>query len=275
MTLTPYRYKIIGGMAVVFLVVLSANSILTKRQEAALAQMTDFERGLYYFNQDGDPLGPYDLKAARAAFSKDIARGAEAEQLSWYHLGRIDFLEGNISDAIYKFEKQKELYADELLPNVHYMLGLTYGLQARGSDQSEDWEKALASFVSYLQFFPDSPWARTDIAWLYFSQGRFEEMKPILEEGLSLHPEHPWLNNMYGLALLNTGEPEEALVAFERAQVQASELTATEWGSAYPGNDARSWESGLASFRSSISKNIELTQRAINGNSQSAEDLYE
>lgn len=223
------------------------------------AQMSAFERGEYYFNADDDPSGPYDLGKARQAYSEAVQASSTENVLAWYQLGRIDFIEGRFDSALYKFEKQKEYFGDTL-PNVYYMIGLTYGFKARRTDDPDDWQKGIDAFSHYIIYEPDSPWPRVDLSWIYFSQGRFEEMIPILEEGLVYSPQNPWLLNMYGLALLNTGKSGEALEAFESADVHAASITEEKWGKSYPGNNPSDWGAGLASFRDVIKKNIELAR---------------
>lgn len=224
-----------------------------------LAQMSAFERGQYYFNADEDPSGPYDLEKARQAYSEAIMASSTENVLAWYQLGRIDFIEGKFDSALAKFAKQQKYFGDTV-PNVYYMIGLTYGFKARLTDDPEDWQKGIEAFERYITFEPVVPWPRVDLSWIYFSQGRFEEMIPILEEGLNYSPENPWLLNMYGLALLNTGKNEEALSTFRLADTYVSAVTEERWGKSYPGNNPSDWGAGLASFKDVIKKNIELAK---------------
>ena len=90
-----------------------------------------FLQGEYYFNSFNVQNGEYDLKLARQYYTKAIEEGSD-NPLVWYQLGRIDFLEGNYSAALYKFDKQINLHGD-IKPNVYYMRGLTYGYKARKS----------------------------------------------------------------------------------------------------------------------------------------------
>ena len=221
-----------------------------------------FELGQYYFNHDEDPAGPYDLEQARRYYNLIVDENPRANNIVWYQLGRIDFLEGEFDAAIVKFNRQVELFGSSV-PNVHYMLGLTYGYRASREDREEDWLKAETEFDMYLSFDRTSPFARTDLAWIYFSQGKYKEMLPVVEEGLEYHQENPWLLNMYGLALLNTGDAAEAYEQFKSASELADQLTEREWGLSYPGNDPSSWSVGLDSFRDLIEKNKELAAEAI------------
>ncbi len=218
-----------------------------------------YQVGQYYFNHDGDPALPYDRELARKYFLKAAELDAKVDPALWYQLGRLAFLDGDMTGALQLFDKQIELFGEEV-PSVLYMQGLTYGYLARRTSDPSDWRKAELAFINYLPYAPHAPWTRVDLAWIYFSQGKFVEMIPVLEEGLKTHAHNPWLLNMYGLALLNTGESERALEQFLAAQAQAAELTELDWGQNYPGNHPGDWGSGLNEFRSIIGKNIELAK---------------
>jgi tetratricopeptide (TPR) repeat protein len=139
------------------------------------------------------------------------------------------------------------------------MIGLTYGYKARISGLPEDWKAGEDAFIKFIEFSPQAPWSRVDLSWIYFSQGKYAQMLPVLEEGLQYRPENPWLLNMYGLALFNTGDTKKAQEQFYKAKEQAALLTIDDWGKAYPGNNPEAWAQGLAEFRTIIEKNIALT----------------
>ena len=237
-------------------------SLPQQRFELEPEELSYFELGQYYFNQGDSPDGAYDLIKARDNFQKAIAEDPDGNSVVWHQLGRINFLEGRFDDAIYSFKKQLQYFGDEV-PNVYYMLGLTYGFMARGSQDEELWRLAAENFLKYLEYDPQSPWAKVDLAWVYFAQDRYEEMLPLLETGLFDHPDNPWLLNMYGLALMNTGENKIAHEQFTRALEQAEALTAEDWGLSYPGNDPKLWPVGLAEFRKAIAKNKDLTANKL------------
>lgn len=222
-----------------------------------------FVLGEYYFNHGPHADGTYDLKLARHYYEEALKDNPLGKNWAWYQLGRIDFLEGKFDAAIYKFNKQVEYFEDQQ-PSVYYMLGLTYGYRARREGREDDWSRAGDYFLLYLEYDHDSPWARVDMAWTYFAQGRFEEMKPILEAGLVTHGNNPWLLNMYGLALLNTGNKVAAEANFSTALVEADKLTPEDWGRSYPGNDPSAWSDGLKEFRAAIKANLELTGQQVN-----------
>lgn len=228
-------------------------------------ELSDFELGQHYFNVGDKVDGEYDLKKAANYYEKAVSASSTANLLAWYQLGRIEFIQGHFDEAIEKFNAQTTYFGDEL-PNVYYMLGLTYGYKAQQTNDQSDWQKSEAAFKKFLEYSPDSPWAIVDLSWVYFSQGKITEMKPLLEHGLISHPNHPWLHNMYGLALLNSGEGEQAKVQFQTALTNAESLTEEEWGRAYSGNSPADWGKGLDSFIAAIKKNLALTE--VPGNAQ-------
>lgn len=229
---------------------------------ARLAKMSDFEKAEYYFNHDDDPAGPYDLALARTYYEATIRASSTAYPEAWYQLGRIDFIEGKFNAALYKFDKVVTLFPDSGI-EPHYMIGLTYGYKARKTGSEEDWEKAADAFLTFIAVAPEAPWPRVDLAWVYFAQGKYEEMKPVLADGLVLRPNNPWLHNMYGLALLNTGEYELAYEHFGFAKALAAELTTEDWGKSYPGNNPADWATGLEEFKAAIEKNLALAEQSM------------
>jgi tetratricopeptide (TPR) repeat protein len=225
---------------------------------ASLWGKGDFAVGQYFFNHDDNPGGAYDLAKAQFFYERAITQNPQGNNLLWYQSGRVDFINGNFDTALLKFEKQREYFGDTV-PNVYYMTGLTYAYRARVTDSKEDWRKAEEDFQKAVSFFPGTPWPYVDLAWVYFSQGKFEQMLPLLEKGLSYESNNPWLLNMYGLALLNTGEQKLAHEYFLFAEEMAEKVTVEEWGRSYPGNNPALWAEGLEEFRSLIKKNIEIT----------------
>ena len=233
----------------------------TIEQEEVMGDMPNtndpFVLAEYYFNADENPNGPYDLKKARFYYEQAIMASSTANESAWHQLGRIDFIEGQFDSAIHKFNTQLELFGDAV-PNVYYMIGLTYGYKARESNDPADWYEGEKAFQTFIGYALPAPWPRVDLAWLYFAQGKYEEMKPVLEDGLMYEPQNPWLHNMYGLALLNTDRKDEARTHFELALEYANALALEEWGRAYPGNDPDVWGIGLDSFKDAIKQNLRL-----------------
>lgn len=231
--------------------------------EQEIARETDPETlyllGDYYFTVKE----VYNIDCARLAFTKALKQGGPFSAWLLHQSGRIDFLQSRYGDAIYKFEQEINLFGEEI-PNVYYMLGLTYAFMAMDHGKPEAWIESEKQFKKYLEFDPSSPWAHTDLSWVLYSQEKFSEMEEVTTEGLSSHKFHPWLLNMHGLALMNQGEYLEALSFFEKAEDEAFSLTPEQWGIAYPGNDPRLYEVGLEEFRSAITTNIEIVLEHIN-----------
>ncbi len=254
----PHTFPILAAVGATVLT--AALLYLYQLPVESSAKTTDpFLVGEYYFNTQNDAHGAYDLERARAAYTQALADDPAGNPLTWYQLGRIDFLQGRYISALYKFNKQVEYFGDEI-PNVYYMFGLTFAYKAQQSGDPAEWLYAEDSFKKYLEFDSQSPWAYVDLSWVYFSQGKYEEMTPLLEEALLQNPNHPWLLNMYGLALLNTDNKEKAKETFDKAQREAAKLTRDEWGRAYPGNNPAEWQKGLDSFRSAIKQNASLAR---------------
>jgi len=229
------------------------------REEMAILETSEdaVARAQSYFNGENG----YDVVCARAGFERALEIDPKGSMVAWHQLGRLDFLQGSFTAALMKFDTQISYFGDEV-PSVHYMKGLTYGFRARYTGSADDWVRAEEGFRAYLALDPSSPWARTDLAWVLFSEGKFQEMKVPLEEGLLENPNHPWLLNMYGLALLNTDDREGALLYFKAAQHFANGLTLEDWGNAYPGNDPTMWGQGLKNMKDAIEKNLTLASGA-------------
>ncbi len=226
---------------------------------AELWGVDNFTLGQYYFNHDDDSAGPYDLKKAQFFYERAIAENSAANNILWYQSGRVDFINGDFDKALSKFQQQRTYFGDDI-PNVYYMTGLTYAYRARQTGSTENWKQAEIDFKKAVDFFYEAPWPYVDLAWVYFSQGKFDDMKSVLEKGLSYESNNPWLLNMYGLALLNTGDRELAHEYFLFAQEQAEKLTVEDWGNSYPGNDPNVWGAGLAEFKTLINKNVLLSK---------------
>lgn len=246
---------IIAFGTVVAVGVHTVRTYIETERVAALFEHDPYRIGNHYF--DAGVGGEYDLAKARHYYEQAIDASSTANERVWYQLGRIDFLEGNFDAAVDRFQTQIELF-DDTEPRAYYMLGLTHAYNALWHEVPGEWERAEAAFRTYLEHDAYNPWARVDLAWIYFSQGEYTEMLPLLETGLEYHPENAWLHNMYGLALLNTGSVDAARQHFERARKLAAALTPQQWGVVYPGNDPDSWSAGLASFQDAIEKNLEL-----------------
>lgn len=167
------------------------------------------------------------------------------------------FVQGHLDHALFAFGEQQRYFQDEI-PNVHYMTGLTYLFIARQSSNEHDWQQAARGFTTFLFFYPDNIWARVDLATVYFGQGQFEEMLPVLRPAIQSDPDNPWVLNMLGLALLRQGDRNGARERFAAALMHAEALTPTDWGRVNPGNDPAERDEGLRAFIDTIQHNLEL-----------------
>jgi len=220
----------------------------------------NYALGEYYFIQNTDSADRYDLQKAKYYFLEAIKENPTQHNKAFYNVGRIDLVKSRFVSAIYHFEKQQEYFGDDI-PNVYYMLGLTYGFFALETDSQQHWQLAEENFIRFMEYSPESAWPRVDLAWVYFSQGKYEAMLPILEKGLEHNPEQAWLLNTYGLALLNTGDKEAARQAFLRAQQAYKKLTVGDWQQAYVENDPQSWNRNFELFGDIIESNLFLASQ--------------
>lgn len=168
-----------------------------------------------------------------------------------YQLSRTYFIQGKLDEAI--AEAKQELAAYPENKRTHYILGLAYGYANRE-------EEAIENFQRFIEWKPDTWAARNDKAWLEFRIGRIDEALKTITPVRHLH-ENPWVQNTYGVLLMNKGLYEEAKAALHRAEYLSENMTPVSWGIAYPGNDPRVYEMGLSAMRSSIKTNLSLLQQ--------------
>ena len=81
------------------------------------------------------------------------------------------------------------------------------------------------------------------------------------KQGLKWNPGNPWLLTTYGTALLNLGKKNEARDILSQALEKAENLTAEEWGRAYPGNNPKIYGEGLEAMKATIRTNLELAHK--------------
>jgi len=229
--------------------------LLTHADDAALSSNI----GDYYFNSGGESEDMYDLGKARSYYGIAATLNPTLPH-PWYQLGRIDFLNSSHELAIIKFNTNIELYngvENQDVMRTHYMRGLTYGYMKK-------FEEAEADFKKILEWHEDKPpiseeWALyVDLSWIYFQQGKYKDMEVLTKEGLSRYPDNPWVLNLRGLSLLNLDRESEARPILEQALKEAQKLVKEDWTRAYPGNDPRIADQGLASMITALEYNISL-----------------
>lgn len=224
---------------------------------AELDSMSSFELAEYYFKPE-----VYDIEKARYYYEQSIEEDPQGSVLHWYQLSRINFIQGDLGKAIFALEKQEEYFGDQI-PNVHYMKGLVHGFRAERHGQERDWQQAEESFQTFLEFKPNSPWARIDLAWVYFAQDKFSKMFTVLDPVKNTERENPWWLNMYGLAYLHTGEPDKAWYLFREAEKYVNNLTVEDWARVYPENNPADWPQGLQEFQTAVRDNVAIAAARV------------
>lgn len=198
--------------------------------------------------------GTYDLRLAEKLLKEALANDPRAP-LANYFLARIAFLERRTYDALRYTEKEQEISTD--FWRLHYLRGLVYGY-------SGQYPKAEREFRTYLDHYQDGWAGYVDLSWIYFRQGKYQEMKELLEPVVR-RKKNAWLMNAYGVALLNTGEAEGARKALLEAEEFVARMTPELWGEAYNGNDPRVYATGLASMRQVIETNLDIANSQLSG----------
>jgi tetratricopeptide (TPR) repeat protein len=254
-------WSAIAGMSIVTVLLCSylfmQKSSVADSSDVFTEDTSDFEKAEHYFSAEY-----YDLEKARQYYTASIRANPTANVLQWYQLARIDFIQGDFESALHNLDKQYE-YFGEQVPNINYTYGLVYGFRGDLLNREQDFRLAEKHFLKFLEYMPDSPWARVDLSWIYFSLREFSNMIAILQPIYDDQQNNPWVLNMYGLALLNTGQTQEAVDHLTRANELVAEVEAQEWGEVYPGNSPTDWEIGVAEFRKAVQMNLELAKKRL------------
>ena len=203
-----------------------------------------YRAGNFYLGENA-----HDLQKAEGLYKKALELGYPEPAYLYFGLSRAYFFEGRYNKAIEAINETLRL--DPSIKNSYYMRGLIYGYK-------NSLPVAERDFAKFLELKPESWAGANDLAWIYFRQGRYEDVLRVAEKALSYNPENTWLQNSLGVALLNLERKEEARIAFEKALAGFQAMTPEEWGRAYPGNDARYHAQGLASTIRSVEKNLAL-----------------
>ncbi len=195
----------------------------------------------------------YNTKIAEAFYTK--ATNLEtAPRWSNYQLSRVNFINGKQRDAVKYADKELELYPESCRTN--YVRGLAYAYD-------DKLDEAIQNFKAFNICFPDSWAGHNDLAWFYFRRGDYENAKKTLEQVINKYPTNPWIQNSYGVALMNSGDFARAVYAFRAAEKVAYAMTEEDWGKSYPGNDEDIYGEGLEAMRKTIKGNMSLLESKI------------
>lgn len=202
--------------------------------------------GEYYFNH-----GSYDIAKAGTYYALAVSLEPQYKE-AHYQYGRVLFINGRFVSALEEIKTVISL--DPEFEKAYYMYGLINGY----AGNMKQAEYGFSEFIKRN----DTNWAGyNDLAWIYFKQGDYEKTSVTAKKGLEYSPANPWLNNIYGTALLNLNRKDEAKVAFELALKQSETLTPENWGRSYPGNDPAIYATGLKETRSVIRHNLALLEK--------------
>ena len=192
----------------------------------------------------------YNLDKAEFYFRKADALNPNATGILYY-LGRIEFIRGDLNTSIFYMDRAIKIDAD--FEQAYYMRGLAEGYAGY-------FPQAIRDFQTYTSMAPDQWAGWNDLSFVYFKAGKFKEAEDTARAGLEIFPDNPWLNNALGVALLNQQKFQDAEAYLQAALARFEQLTLTEWGSAYPGNNPISYESGLLEAVESVKVNLTLLE---------------
>ncbi len=203
-----------------------------------------FEIGNYYFGHGKT----YDVQKAKKAFAAALRLRPDFPE-AHYQLGRIHFIEGKFIMALAEIRETLRFAPD--FKKSYYMYGLINGYAG-------DLDEAVYGFNEFIKR-DDFNWAGyNDLAWIYFKKGDYQKTKETAKAGLQYAARNPWLNTVYGTALLNLGEIEKAREVLQIALEESEKMSEKDWGKAYPGNNPTIYKQGLEEMRSAIRHNLDL-----------------
>jgi tetratricopeptide (TPR) repeat protein len=195
----------------------------------------------------------YSLTDARIAYARVLAIDPTYPGAN-YQIGRTYFLVGDHALALMYLSEEERLRPT--FGKVHYMKGLVYGYMKK-------FDEAGREFRAFIEFDSFNWAGYNDLAWVYFSQGYYEDAEATAREGLAQAAGNPWLNNAIGVSLLAQGRGPEAVHYFNDARTGFQNMTAAEWGGAYPGNSPDEHERGLAASLGAVERNIERAESSL------------
>lgn len=174
--------------------------------------------------------------------------------LAHHQLARIAFLKGDYETALRHINTEMVLPGGPKNPSSWYVRGLIKGFAG-------DYVGAIHDYKTYLRYDPKNWAAINDYAWVLLKNGDADTALLALDEGLSYHPENPWLRSNRAVALAELGFLEAAQEDGMRARELADTLGVEDWNRAYPGNDPIAGIAGLEHFKSAIERNVFVGSR--------------
>ncbi len=192
---------------------------------------------------------PYSLGVADTFFQTAILINPKVPD-AWHQRARISFLQGDFDTALMQINTQLDLHGDSFMPS-YYIRGLIAGYDKKYLMAEKD-------FSRFLEWSPYNWAAANDLAWIYFAQGKFKEAADVTAKTLLTSPDNPWVLMSHAMSVYNLGDSKTALKELLHAKEEVEKLTHAQWSRAYPGNDPAIAPEGLAEFKETVEKNIEL-----------------
>jgi tetratricopeptide (TPR) repeat protein len=192
---------------------------------------------------------PYNLTVADGFYTAALALDSKVPD-AWHQRARIAFLNGNFNVARERINTQLALHGDSLMAS-YYIRGLIEGY-------SRNFPAAEKDFIHFLTWDPHNWAARNDLAWAYFSEGKFQDAAQITFDSLAENPGNPWILVSHAMTVYNLGYPKVAEGLLIQAQSAVEKLTEADWSHAYPGNNPNIAAQGLREFKQTIANNLAL-----------------
>lgn len=183
---------------------------------------------------------------------------------TFFLLGRIYFVEGELQESINNYIKAIEL--EPKYKESYYGRGLSYGFSG-----NKYLIQAQNDFEKYIELEEEEfrksgrraygAWAGyNDLAWIHFLKGDFAAQEKTAREGLEISAYNPWLQNILGVALLAQKKCVEAKPHLESAKKLLDNTSVEKFGEAYSGDDQTFWKLGLEKMKKVIGENLEICQ---------------
>jgi predicted Zn-dependent protease len=205
----------------------------------------EFSYGERHFS--AEQPAAYDIDRAERFFDEAALRDPKLPYV-YHELARIAFLKGNFGEALGFIDSQIALQGDKT-PNSYYVRGLIEGY-------SGDYTDAEIDYAHYLTYDPIDWAAVNDYSWVLLKDNKPAAADAAITAVLNYFPTNAWLLNSDAIALSELGATSTAQIRIDAAARAIEALTPDQWSAAYPGNDPRIAEEGLAAFQTAVKNNM-------------------
>ena len=207
------------------------------------------ERAFAYGEKHFNALTPDEYDVDRAeSFYKDAAKSDPNLPLVHFELARIAFLRSDFITAL-NLINQEFVVNNDPAPQIYYVRALIEGYMGNYHDAEADYE-------TYFKKFPANWAVINDYSWILLKDNRPAEAQYALSWGLKSWPQNAWLLANDATALYEMGTYAAAAAIAKKAIPAVNALTVADWLVAYPGNDPRIAQTGLANFKQTTQQNL-------------------